>query len=131
MPLNQHGHPKYHRDPDGTPLCPKGLRMHPTIQFNHTYGYRAQRFCCPLLFPEKTGATCEHEQFSKGIGCVKDVNWEKGGQMRVTLDREHPIYKAIYDQRTGHVSASTVKRKNSASNDPEFIMGALYAISIP
>jgi len=34
------------------------------------------------------------------FGCVKDVNWEKGGQMRVTLDRDHPIYKAIYDQRT-------------------------------
>lgn len=100
VPLNGHGHPKSQRDTDGTPLCPKGLRMHPTIQFHHTYGYRAQRFCCPLLSPEKTGATCEHEQFVKGKGCVKDVNWEKGGQMRVTLDRDHPIYKAIYTQRT-------------------------------
>jgi hypothetical protein len=100
VPLNQHGHPKYTRDTDGVPLCPIGLRMHPTIEFNHTYGYRAKRFCCPLLFPEKTGATCEHKQFVKGIGCVKDVNWEKGGQMRVTLDRNHPIYKAIYSQRT-------------------------------
>lgn len=100
VPLNQHGHPKYTRDTDGVPLCPIGLRMHPTIEFNHTYGYRAKRFCCPLLVPEKTGATCEHKQFVKGIGCVKDVNWEKGGQMRVTLNREHPIYKAIYDQRT-------------------------------
>jgi hypothetical protein len=100
VPLNQHGHPKYTRDTDGVPLCPIGLRMHPTIEFNHTYGYRAKRFCCPLLVPEKTGATCEHKQFVKGIGCVKDVNWEKGGQMRVTLDRDHPIYKAIYDQRT-------------------------------
>src|SRR5712692_3861006 len=44
-----------------------------------TYGYRAQRFRCPLLFPEKTGATCEHEQFTKGKGCVKNVNWELGG----------------------------------------------------
>ncbi len=50
--------------------------------------------------PSKTGATCDHEQFIKGKGCVKDVNWEKGGQMRVTLDRESPIYKAIYAQRT-------------------------------
>lgn len=100
VPLNQHGHPKYTRDTDGVPLCPRGLRMHPTIEFNHTYGYRAKRFCCPLLVPEKTDAACEHKQFVKGIGCVKDVNWEKGGQMRVTLDRDHPIYKAIYDQRT-------------------------------
>jgi hypothetical protein len=46
------------------------------------------------------GATCEHEQFSKGKGCVKDVNWERGGQMRVTLDRDSPLYHAIYTQRT-------------------------------
>src|SRR6266568_3719696 len=31
---------------------------------------------------------------------VKDLNWELGGQMRVTLDRESPLYKAIYHQRT-------------------------------
>ncbi len=31
---------------------------------------------------------------------MKDINIEKGGIMRVTLDRHHPIYKAIYDQRT-------------------------------
>ncbi len=47
-------------------------------QFEHTYGYRAQRFCCPLLFPEPTGQGCDHEQFAKGTGCVKDVNWERG-----------------------------------------------------
>jgi hypothetical protein len=100
VPLNQHGHPVYQRDADGVPLCPMGLRMHPTYQFDHTNGYRAQRFRCPLLFPEKTGAICEHEQFAKGKGCVKDVNWERGGQMRVTLDRDSPLYKAVYNQRT-------------------------------
>jgi hypothetical protein len=100
VPLNQHGHPLYERDPDGVPLCPKKLRMHPTYQFDHTYGYRAQRFRCPLLFPEKTGAICDHKQFAKGKGCVKDVNWEKGGLMRVTLNRDSPLYKAIYTQRT-------------------------------
>lgn len=74
--------------------------MHPTMQFNHTYGYRAQRFCCPLLFPRPNGATCIHEQFEKGKGCVKDLNWEEGGRMRVTLDRDSPHYQAIYTQRT-------------------------------
>jgi len=29
-----------------------------------------------------------------------DPNWEAGGLMRVTLDRESPLYKAIYTQRT-------------------------------
>lgn len=100
VPLNQHSKTPFARLADGTPRCSIGLPMHPTIQFNHTYGYRAQRFQCPLLFPEKTGETCEHEQFAKGKGCVKDVNWELGGIQRVTLDRNGPLYHAIYTQRT-------------------------------
>jgi hypothetical protein len=100
VPLNQHGHPAYSRDADGVPLCSADLRMSPTFQFDHTYGYRAQRFRCPLLFPQPNGQTCEHEQFAKGKGCVKDVNWERGGLARVTLDRDSPLYKAVYTQRT-------------------------------
>lgn len=100
VPLNQHGYPVYERVLDGVPLCPKRFRMHPTCQFDHTYGYRSQRFCCPLLFPDKTGATCAHEQFVKGKGCVKDINLERGSLARVTLDRASPRYKAVYTQRT-------------------------------
>jgi hypothetical protein len=107
IPINQHAHPTFPRDPDGVPRCPKGLRMHPTYQFAHTNGYRAQRFRCPFLKPEPTGQCCDHEQFTKGQGCVKDINIEKGGQMRVTLDRSSPLYKAIYPQRT------SVERINS------------------
>src|SRR6266566_4778251 len=98
--LNSHGHEHVPRDPDGTPYCSAGLRMHPTYQFSHTNGYRAQRFRCPLLFPERTGQTCEHEQFAKGKGCVKDINSEKGGLMRAMLDRSSPLYRAVYRQRT-------------------------------
>ncbi len=101
VPLNQHSKTPFARLPDGTPCCPIGLPMHPTLQFNHTYGYRAQRFQCPLLFPEKTGQTCEHEQFAKGKGCVKDVNWELGGIQRVTLNRDAPLFHVLYNQRTG------------------------------
>jgi len=100
IPLNQHAHPTFSRDADGTPRCPKGLPMHPTFQFQHTNGYRAQRFRCPLLFPHVTAETCDHAQFAKGCGCVKDANWELGGQMRVTLDRDGPLYHGIYNQRT-------------------------------
>jgi hypothetical protein len=32
--------------------------------------------------------------------CIKDPNWEKGGLMRVLLDRQSPLYHAIYTQRT-------------------------------
>jgi len=90
VPLNQHGHPIYERDADGVPLCPSGLRMHRTYQFDHTNGYRAQRFRCPLLFPLPTIQTCDHAQFVKGKVYVKDVNWEHGGQMRVTLGSPWP-----------------------------------------
>jgi hypothetical protein len=100
VPLNQHGHLVYERETDGTPRCPVGLRMVPTYPFKHTSGYRAHRFRCPLLFPQASGQTCTHEQFTKGKGCVKDVNWEPGGQMRVTLDRKSPLYQAISTQRT-------------------------------
>jgi|SRR6266567_5803478 len=99
-PCRESVHSSTLRDPDGVPRCAIGLRMHPTYQFNHTYGYRAQRFRCPLLFPEKTDQTCDHAQFAKGKGCVKDLNWELGGLMRVTLNRDSPLYKGIYNQRT-------------------------------
>lgn len=95
IPLNTHGHVEVHRDPDGTPYCSTGLRMTPTYQFEHTNGYRAQRFRCPLLFPEPTGQTCEHAQFAKGRGCVKDPNWEKGGLMRSLLDRTGALYDML------------------------------------
>ncbi len=101
VPLNQHSKTPFARLPDGTPRCPIGLSMHPTKQFNYTYGYRSQRFQCPLLFPQKTAEICEHEQFTKGKGCVKDVNWELGGIQRVTLDRDGPLYHALHIQHSG------------------------------
>ncbi len=88
-----------------------GLRMHPTYQFQHTNGYRAQRYRCPLLFPEPTEETCDHEQFRKEKGCVKDINLEAGGLMRITLDREGPLFHVIYNQRT------SCERINSQAKD--------------
>ncbi len=100
IPLNTHGHEEVPRDPDGVPLCPIGLRMSPTYRFLHTNGYHAQRYRCPLLFPQRTGQTCRHDQFQKGKGCVKDINSETGGLMRALLDRSSPLYRAVYRQRT-------------------------------
>jgi hypothetical protein len=98
IPLNAHTKTLF--DPDGVPLCAKGLRMTPTYAFAHSNGYQAQRYRCPLLHPEHTGETCDHEQFAKGKGCVKDLNAEAGGRMRVLLDRCGPLYRAVYRQRT-------------------------------
>ena len=99
VPLNAHTRTRF--DPDQVPLCPKGLRMHPTYQFDHPNGYRAQIYRCPLLFPEpQAQATCDHKQFSAAQGCVKHINIEPGGLQRISLDRSGPLYHALYTQRT-------------------------------
>jgi len=100
IPLNQRGHAPPERLADGTPLCVQGWPMHPSYQFDHTEGYRAQLFRCPLLFPQVTGQSCAHEQFAKGPGCVKYINIEAGGLMRVLLDRHAAEYQRLYRQRT-------------------------------
>ena len=100
VPKNGHGHSEIPRDPDGVPHCAKGLRMTPRFAFQHSNGYRAQRFGCPLLFPTPTGEACERLSSNHGQGCHKDPNWEAGGLMRVLLDRSSPLYKAVYTQRT-------------------------------
>ena len=98
VPLNQHSKTIF--DLDMVPLCPIGLRMHPAFDYAHTNGYRARRYRCPLLFPTPTAQSCTHAQFAKGKGCQKEINIKRGGQMRLSLDRESPLYKAIYTQRT-------------------------------
>lgn len=101
VPLSKSPKTPFARLPDGTPRCPIGLPMSPTVSFQHTSGFRAQRFQCPLLFPIKTGQTCQHDQFTKGKGCVKDLNWERGGIQRAMLDRERSLFRSLYKQRTG------------------------------
>jgi hypothetical protein len=100
IPLNLRGHPHPQLGPAGFHLCPKALEMHPSYQYTHTKGYQAQLLRCPLLFPHSTGQSCEHEQFTKGPGCVKHINIEAGGWMRVRLDRQSDTYKLLYNQRT-------------------------------
>ena len=131
IPLNSHGPREVPRDPDGTPRCLKGLRMHPTYLFWHTNGFRAQRFRCPLLFPTRTGETCEHAQFAKGKGCVKDPNWEQGGLMRALLDRSGPLYHVIYTRAAPVANASTVRPRNWALNAPKCAMDARLPTSTP
>src|SRR5205823_7253984 len=47
----------------------------------------------------------------KALPRVKDLNWELGGQMRVTLDRDGPLSHAVYNQRT------STERINSQSKE--------------
>jgi hypothetical protein len=100
VPLNTRGHPQPQLGPNGIHLCPKGLEMYPLYEFDHGDGYRAQELHCPLLAPAATGQACEHEQFVKGVGCVKYINITAGGKQRIELDRQGAAYKCIYRQRT-------------------------------
>jgi hypothetical protein len=100
IPLNPRGHPPPARDEHGRPRCPEGRSMAPSYEFDHTRGYRAQLFRCPLLVPLVTGEMCGHEQFAKGPGCVKYLNIEAGGRMRAEMDRQSEDYTALYRQRT-------------------------------
>src|SRR5436305_1948257 len=80
---------------------PIGLRMIPTFHSAHRSGLSCSALPLPTpLSATATGETCEHEQFKKGPGCKKDINDEAGGRARVLMDRTHPLYKVVYNQRT-------------------------------
>jgi hypothetical protein len=100
IPLNLRGHAEPQLGPGGFHLCPAGLEMVPSYQYTHTKGYQAQLLRCPLLFPQPSDLSCDHEQFAKGSGCVKHINIELGGWMRVRLDRHSEQYEQLYNQRT-------------------------------
>jgi hypothetical protein len=100
VPFNARGQSQPVLDERGWPVCARGLSMHAGYQSLEQAGFHTQRLHCPLLFPQPTGQTCDHEQFSKGPGCTKQVNVERGGLMRLSLDRHSDAYHAIYKQRT-------------------------------
>ena len=93
IPLNLRGHPQPQLGSGGFHLCPQDLEMVPSYQYNHPKGYQAQLLRCPLLFPQPSDQICDHQQFVKGMGCVKHINIEAGGWMRVRLDRQSDPYK--------------------------------------
>ena len=100
VPFNRRNHPAPQLDARGYPICPQGLSMHAGPISLEADGFRTLRLQCPLLFPQPTGPTCDHEQFAKGPGCIKQLNIELGGLMRLSLDRRSEAYRTIYKQRT-------------------------------
>lgn len=100
VPLNTRGHTQPQLGPNGFHLCSKGLEMVPVYEFAHRDGYRVQELHCPLLRPHPSGQSCDHEQFAKGVGCVKQINISAGGKQRIELDRQGEVYKGLYRQRT-------------------------------
>jgi len=90
---------------DGTPLCVAGLAMdRQYVYLDRTSGlfpHEREKFRCPLLYPEPTGAMCpkQDEHFAKG-GCTTTIASNPGSRIRHTLDRESPEYKQLYALRT-------------------------------
>ncbi len=98
IPRNRRG-PTPPRDAAGHPLCAAGRSMRPAGVGWHEDGYRIQRYRCPLRWPAPTGEPCADPHFARG-GCTKRVNMERGGRLRVELDRDSDAYRTIYRQRT-------------------------------
>lgn len=89
---------------EGVPLCAADLPFHLKSHFiSHTSRVKHQRgrYVCPLLYPEPNGDICpiDHPKWEKG-GCKLVMPTNSGARIRHQLDREHPSFKAIYNQRT-------------------------------
>jgi hypothetical protein len=89
---------------DGTPLCAAGLPM--TLQF--TYQHRSdlvphtrEKFRCPLLFPQATGAPCpSNDPHVATGGCTTTIAQGRGSRLRHQLDRESAAFTTLFHQRT-------------------------------
>lgn len=128
IPFNSRGFAYPVFGPNGHPLCPDRREMIGSYQYlDQTRGYHAQTERCPILFggPALASETCriQHQQFVKGIGCVKYRNLELGAQLRVELDRQSEEYDKAYDDRTA------AERINSQSKEFGIERPALRRIS--
>jgi hypothetical protein len=89
---------------DGAPFCAAGKVMTLRYTFTSRTGlieHPAQRYACPLLYPEPTDQACpkNHENFAKG-GCSATLPASIGARLRYSLDRQGQAYKDVYKQRT-------------------------------
>ncbi len=96
IPLKAPPQQFYPRDQEGLPVCPRGWRMKHSASINDPRGYRSHHSTCPVFAqPPELRIHCDHERFATG-GCCTEINAERGGMMRVTLDRSTPLYRGIY-----------------------------------
>ena len=114
VPLSQRGgHRSF--DEQGWPLCSAGLPMPPKHTFQRHAGlvpHQQARHACPLLFPNPNGQSCpiNHKRWPKG-GCLTTLATSIGARIRHQLDRQHPNFKRIYQQR------SATERINALAKD--------------
>ena len=89
---------------DDAPICAAGLPM--TLEFTYQHNsdlipHTREKFRCPLLFPEPTGAPCptNDPHFAKG-GCTSTIAQGRGSRIRHQLDRESEAFTTLFKQRT-------------------------------
>ena len=85
---------------DGAPFCQADLPMNLRYTFTNRSGlvkHQAQRYACPLIFPEPTCQACP-----KGLdfNCTATLAASQGSRLRYPLDRSGEDYKRVYHQRT-------------------------------
>lgn len=101
IPFSERGGYKDRKFTDeGAPFCQADLPMALRYTFTSRSGlieHQAQRYVCPLIFPEPTGQACP-----KGLdlSCTSTLAAGEGSRLRYRLDRSSDEYKRIYSQRT-------------------------------
>ena len=89
-------------DEQGDPLCEAGLAM--TCQYTFTcrttlVEHERAHYVCPLKGDQKATCPIQHKKWAKG-GCTHRLPTSIGARLRHQIDRDSPLYKAIYKQRT-------------------------------
>jgi len=85
---------------DGAPLCRAGLPMALRYTFTSRSGLRehqAQRYACPLTFPQATARPCPKNQ---PFNCTATLAAGEGSRLRYSLDRSSEDFKQVYRQRS-------------------------------
>lgn len=99
------GHPRRRFAADGQPLCaadlPMSLKFFYQDNTSTSIPHQRARYGCPLLYPQPNGECCpvQHKNWPKG-GCSTTLAHTPGALIRHQLDRDSPLYKQIYAQRT-------------------------------
>jgi hypothetical protein len=91
-------------DQAGLPLCQAGLPM--PFKSNHMnyrglIPQRQARYACPLCLPHPADQPCpiDHKHWPNG-GCLTTMGISTGARIRYLLNRNHPDFKWLYNQRT-------------------------------
>lgn len=104
VPYSGKGGPPRQFDDAGLPLCQAGLAMpvkHTFMRRTAFFPHQQARHACPLLYPQPSAKACpiNHKRWPKG-GCLTTLATSQGARIRHQLDRQGPLYKDIYRQRT-------------------------------